>query len=149
MATSAYNKFNSWVDYLLGNVSGQEVDMATDAFKIFLTNTAPIATNKKYSDISANEISSGNGYTTGGTTTTLTFANSSGTETCTATDVTFTASGGSIATFRYAVIYDTTPTDKPLVSWFDYGSGITLTSGEQFTVEPNSATPSGTLFTLA
>jgi hypothetical protein len=51
--------------------------------------------------------------------------------------VVFTASGGSIGPFRYAVLYDDTPTSPadPLVSWWDYGSSITLASGETFTVD--------------
>lgn len=146
MAT--FNKFNKFTDYLVGNVSGQVIAFGSDTFKVMLSNTAPIATNAKYSDISGTELGSGNGYTTGGTASTVSAANSSGTETITAADVTFTATG-SMGPFRYAVFYDTTPTDKPLVCWFDYGSSITLTSAETFTVEPNSASPNGTLFTLA
>ena len=145
MAT--YNKFNNFVNYLVGNVSGQTVAFGSDTFKIMLTNTAPVATNTKYSDISANEVASGNGYTTGGTASAVSAANASGTETITAADVTFTATGA-VGPFRYAVFYDTTPTDKPLVCWFDYGSSVSLASGESFTVEPNSASPNGTLFTL-
>jgi len=144
---AAYNKFNNFVDYLVGNVSGQSIKIA-DTWKVLLTNTAPVATNTKYSDISAGEVANGNGYVTGGAASTVTAANSSGTETVTAADVTFTASGGSIGPFRYAVFYDTTPTDKPLACWFDYGSSITLNSGESFTVQPNSSSPTGTLFTL-
>lgn len=146
MAT--YNKFNKFTDYLVGNVSGQVLAFLSDTFKIMLTNTAPVATNAKYSDISGGEVANGNGYTTGGTASAVTAANASGTETVTAADVTFTAAGGSIGPFRYAVIYDSTPSDKPLIAWFDYGSSVTLATGESFTVEPNSATPSGTLFTL-
>lgn len=146
MAT--FQKFNKFTDYLVGNVSGQTIAFGSDTFKVLLTNTAPVATNTKYSDISSNELASGNGYTTGGSASAASAANSSGTETITAADVTFTASG-SMGPFRYAVFYDTTPSDKPLICFFDYGSGITLGSGESFTVEPNSASPNGTLFTLA
>jgi hypothetical protein len=51
--------------------------------------------------------------------------------------VVFTASGGTIGPFRYAVLYDDTPTSPadPLVSWWDYGSSITLNAGETFTVD--------------
>lgn len=145
----AYNKFNSFTDYLVGNVSGQSIKVISDTFKVMLTNTAPVATNSKYSDISAGEVANGNGYATGGTASAVTAANSSGTETVTAADVTFTASGGSIGPFRYAVFYDSTPTDKPLMNWFDYGSSLSLNNGESITIEPNSATPNGTLFTIA
>lgn len=145
---AAYNKFNNWVHYLVGGVSGQSVALVSDAIKCMLTNTAPVATNSKYSDISGTELANGNGYTTGGSVSAVSTANSGGTETVTAADITFTATG-SMGPFRYAVLYDTTPSDKPLICWFDYGSSITLNSGDTFTVEPNSASPSGTLFTLS
>lgn len=143
----AYNKFNNFTNYLVGNVSGQSVKFLSDTFNIMLTNTAPVATNTKYADISATELANGNGYLTGGAASAMTAANASGTETITATDVTWTATG-SMGPFRYAVVYDVTPTDKPLICWFDYGSSITMATGETFTVQPNSASPTGTLFTL-
>jgi hypothetical protein len=146
MAT--YNKFNNFTDYLVGNRTGQSIKVITDTFKIMLTNTAPVATNTKYSDISGNELANGSGYTTGGSASAVTANNTTGTETVVAADVTWTASG-SMGPFRYAVFYDSTPSDQPLICWFDYGSSVTLSSGETFTVEPNSASPNGTLFTLA
>ncbi len=143
MAT--YNKFDSFTDYLVGNVSGQVIAFLSDTFNIMLTNTLPVHTNKKYSDLT--DLSTSGGYTAGGTASAMTAANSSGTETITAADVTFTATTG-FGPFRYAAVYDATPTDKPLICWFDYGSAVTLAAGESFTVEPNSASPNGTLFTL-
>jgi hypothetical protein len=104
-------------------------------FKVMLTNTAPVATNSIKADLT--EIAAGNGYSAGGTATTITMSRSSGTEKCVGTDVVFTASGGTIGPFRYAVLYDDTlaaPVD-PLVAWWDYGSSITLNSGETFTVD--------------
>jgi hypothetical protein len=142
---AAYNKFNLFTDDLVKAV----YNFGTDAFKVALTNVAPIATNHLFGDLT--EISAGNGYSAGGSASVVSVGNSSGTETITAADVTFTASGGSIGPFRYAVFYDTTPSSplKPLICWFDYGSSISLNTGETFTVEPNAATPNGTLFTLA
>jgi hypothetical protein len=145
MAT--YNKFNRFTDYLVGNVSGQVIKFLTDTFNVMLTNTLPVVTNTKYSDVSGTELANGNGYTTGGSASAVSAANASGTETITAADVTFTATGA-LGPFEYAIFYDTTPTDKPLICWFSYGSAQTLASGESFTCEPNSANPNGTLFTL-
>jgi len=127
MAT--YNKFQDFVEQLgLGTHN-----LNTDTLKVMLTNTAPVATNTVKTDIT--EISAGNGYTAGGDDITNTYTESSGTGTLAATDVTFTASGGAIGPFRYAVIYNDTAASDNLVCWFDYGSSITLNDTETFTVD--------------
>jgi hypothetical protein len=137
---SSYNKFNLFVEDALKGV----YNFSTDAFKVMLTNTAPVATNHLLGDLT--EIAAQNGYVAGGAAITVGLSNSSGTETVTGSNVVFTASGGSFGPFRYAVLYDTTPTSplKPLVAWWDYGSSISLNNGETFTVAPGS----GNLFTL-
>lgn len=112
-----------------------------------LTNTAPVATNSVKADLT--EISAGNGYTAGGTQATVSSsAQTSGTYKLVLADVVFTASGGTIGPFRYAVIYNDTPTSPadPLIGWWDYGSARTLQSGESFTVDFNASTG---VFTLA
>lgn len=139
---AAYQKFNLFVEDALKGV----YLFQSDAFKIMLTNTAPVATNHLYGDISGNEVANGGGYSTGGAAITVGLSNSSGTETVTGTNVVFTATTG-FGPFRYAVLYDTTPTSplKPLIAWWDYGSSISLNALETFTVAPGS----GNLFTLA
>lgn len=129
MAT--YNKVNIFVEDQFEGVH----DWDAHTFKVMLTNSAPVATNSIKTDLT--EISAGNGYTAGGTATTITTSRSSGTFKAVGTDVVFTASGGTIGPFRYAVLYNDTPTSPadPLVSWWDYGSSITLNSGETFTVD--------------
>ncbi len=143
MATSAYNKFQDFSDQLIRGVH----DLDAHVFKVALTNTAPVATNTVLADIT--QIAAGNGYTTGGNTTTITVSETAGTTTVQGTEVVFTATGA-MAAFRYAVLYNDTPTSPvdPLIGWFDYGASLSLTSGETFTVRFNNATP-GTIFTLA
>ena len=142
MATQ--NKFQDFAEQLEKGVH----NFATHTFKVALTNSAPVATNTILADIT--QISGTNGYTTGGTATTVTTGESSGTMTISGTQVVFTASGGSMGPFRYAVLYNdsaTSPADA-LISWVDYGSSITLNDTETFTLKFNNASP-GTIHTLA
>lgn len=131
---ASFNKFNQFVEDL-----GQKVhNLATgaDTLKILLTNTAPVAGNSVKGDLT--EISPGNGYSAGGTAVGSTdYQQTSGTGKLTGNDVVFTASGGSIGPFRYAVLYNDTPTSPadPLIGWWDYGSAVTLNAGETFTVD--------------
>lgn len=127
---ASYNKLNITTK----NFGDGVHNFSSDVIKVALSNVAPIATNAIFSDIT--EISAGNGYSAGGTTSAVTETTASGVYKLTATNVVFTASGGSIGPFRYVVVYDSTPTspNKPLIAWLDYGSSITLNSGETFTV---------------
>lgn len=67
----------------------------------------------------------------------VTLSESSGTAKVVITDEVLTASGGSIGPFRYEPIYNDTATSPAdaLVCWYDYGSSITLASGETFTTD--------------
>ena len=142
--SASFNKFNLFVDDLAKGV----MNLSSDTIKVMLTNTAPVATNHVYSDISSTELANGNGYTTGGATVAGTgVSNSSGTETMTANPTTWTSSSGSMGPFRYVVYYDSTPSTKTLIGWYDYGSSLTLNgaNGDTFTVTPAG----GDLLTLA
>lgn len=110
-------------------------DFDAHTFKVALTNSAPVNTNTVLANIT--QISNGNGYTTGGTATSMSTSTSSGTAKVTGTDVVFTASGGSVGPFRYAVLYNDTPSSPadPLMAWWDYGSSVTLADTETFTVD--------------
>lgn len=129
---AAYNKHNIFTKDLIGGVHNFD----THTFKVLLTNTLPTAANSVYADISATEVANGNGYTTGGSTTAMTTSTASGVAKATAADVVYTATGA-VGPFRYADLYNTTPTSplKPLIAWFDYGSSISLANGETFTVD--------------
>lgn len=125
MAT--FNKFNAWVDNMV-----EVANLATDQFVIALTNTAPTAANSVLADItqiSYTNLSSRNVTTASSTQT-------SGTYSLTLNDLVLTASGA-VATFRYVVLYDDTPTSPadPLMGWWDYGSSITMGNPETFTVD--------------
>lgn len=139
---ASFNKFNVFVENLAEKVH----DLGADTLKIMLTNTAPAATNAIKADIT--EISAGNGYVAGGTQSTIASSSqTSGTYKLVLNDVVFTASGGTIGPFRYAILYNDTPTSpaKPLIGYYDYGSSITLQAGETFTVDYNATTGALTL----
>jgi len=134
MAT--FNKFNQFVEDLAKKVH----NLNSDVLKVALTNTAPAAGNAIFSDIT--EITAQNGYGAGGSAASFSSgAQSSGTYKLVLNDVTFTASGGSFGPFRYVVLYNSTPTSplKPLIGYYDYGTGITVTSGNSFTVDLDQA----------
>lgn len=131
---ASFNKFESFVEAIAEKVH----NLGADTLKVVLTNVAPVATNTVLTDIT--QIANGNGYTTGGATATLTSSSqTSGTYKLVLADVTWTASGGSIAEFRYAVLYNDTATNDELIGYYDYGAAITITSGNSFTVDFSAA----------
>lgn len=119
------------------DVANTKHDMKTgtaQVYKVYLTNTAPVTTNTVYNTPA--DLSTSNGYTATGTTigtitgsqTTGTFSFSGG------TNPLWTASGGSIGPFRYAVLYNSTSGTLPLIGWWDYTAAFTLTNGNAFQV---------------
>lgn len=129
MAT--FNKINAFVENLAEGVH----NLGSGALKVMLTNSAPSASNTVKTDIT--EISAGNGYTAGGAAvTTSSSSQTSGTYSLVCADVVFTATG-TVGPFRYAVLYNDTPTSPadPLIGWWDYGAALTLANGETFTVD--------------
>ena len=128
MAT--FNKFSQFV----ADIANKVHNLGADTLKVGLTNTAPVATNTQYSNIT--EIGAGNGYTAGGNAATVTSsAQTSGTYKLIASNVTFTATSGSIGPFRYAVLYNATPANQNLIGWYDYGTSLTITAGNSFQVQ--------------
>lgn len=86
------------------------------------------------------QLANTNGYTTGGTAASITSsAQSSGTYKLVLGDVTFTASGGSIGPFQYVVLYNDTAAADELIGWYDYGTALTVTNGNSFTVDFDAA----------
>ena len=133
MAT--FTKFESFVEA----VAEKSHNLGSDVLKVMLTNSAPLSTNTVKANLT--DISSGNGYTAGGTAASISSsAQTSGTYKLVLADVVFTASGGTIGPFRYAVLYNDTATNDELIGFWDYGSSITLANGETFTVDFSPST---------
>lgn len=129
---ASFLKFHQFVE----NIAHGVHDLAADTLMVALTNTTPSATNEVFGDIT--EITAQNGYSAGGEQAVqASSSQTSGTYKLVLGDVTFTASGGSFGPFRYPVLYNTTPTSPadPLIGHWDYGSSISVTDGNSFTVD--------------
>lgn len=134
---AVFNKYNVFVE----NLAEKTHNLGSDVLKVALTNTAPNAsTHTVLADIT--ELAAGNGYTAGGNQSLQSSSSqTAGTYTLvTADPATWTAAGGSIGPFRYAVLYNSTAVGGPLIGWWDYGSSITLGLGENFTVDLGAST---------
>lgn len=126
------NKFNAFAAAMPNGLC----NLSADTIKFMLTNTAPTSSNAVYGDISGNELANGNGYTTGGASATLTSSTQTGglyKYIASLASPTWTATG-SMGPFRYVVAYDSSASTKSLIGWWDYGSSLTLSSTNTFTV---------------
>lgn len=127
---ASQTRFNCFVEDLAEKVH----NLGSDTLKFALTNTAPVATNTVLANIT--QISATGGYSSGGYTITRTSsAQTSGAYKLILADLVMTASGASVGPFRYGVIYNSTASGGPLMSWVDYGSSITLADTETFTAD--------------
>jgi hypothetical protein len=128
MAT--YNKFRQFVEDMPEKVHNLQSDALTVA--LCAAANAPVNTNSvlanltqiSYTNLSSRVI------------TVASSAQTTGTYKLTLTDLVLTASGA-VATFRYVVIYNDTPTSPadPLIAWYDHGSDVTLANGETYTID--------------
>jgi hypothetical protein len=124
---AVFNKFDSFVEAVAEKVH----NLGSDQLTIALTNTAPVAGNSLLANIT--EITYTNLSTRNLTTTAS--SQTSGLYKLVVSDITLTSTGGSTGPFRYVVVYNSTAAGGPLVGFFDYGSSITLLSGESLTVD--------------
>ncbi len=138
---ASFNKFQQFVEDIGKGVH----NLATGALTIALTATAnaPVATNAILGNLT--QVS----YTNLSTRlcTTTSFVHTTGTAKLLLVDLVLTASG-TVAAFQYVVLYNDTPTSPadPLIGWYDYGSALTLSNGETFTIDFDG---SGGVLTIA
>lgn len=145
----AFNKFNSFVQ----DAGDGVFDLNTDtlALALFVAATSPTSGDSRYNSSSgfqlnssgATEVAAGNGYTAGGIDIpTTSYSQSGGLATLFAGTglMTWTASGAGFS-LRYIVAYDVTAgvaTARPLLGWWDYGSTLSLSAGQTFSLSfPN------------
>src|SRR5579872_2748985 len=117
---AAFNKFNCFVQDVANGLHNMKTG-TPQVFKVYLTSTAPVATNTVYNTPA--DLAAGNGYAAGGVSIgTIAGAQTSGVFKFTAgTQPSWTAAGGAIGPFEYAVLYNATAATQPLIGWWDYG----------------------------
>ena len=121
-----YNKFQCFVEDLAHGVHNFD----SDTIKVALSNAsnAPSASaHVKLADITTIAVTNLDGVT-------LTKGSSgqtTGTYKYVPNDLTMTATGN-VPAFQYVIIYNDTATNKELICWYDYGSEVTLASGDTF-----------------
>lgn len=129
----SFNKFQPFVE----NLAEKVFNLGSDSLKIALcaSASAPVAANGILADLT--EIA----YTnlSARTVTTSTSAQSSGTYKLVLTDLVLSASGGSVAAFQYVVLYDDTAASDQLIGYWNYGSAVTLASGDSLTLDFSAA----------
>jgi hypothetical protein len=131
---SPFVKFEAFSEAL----AEKKHNLDTDTLKLYLTNVTPdVAADAVKADLA--EISAGGGYTAGGEDTQNATSRSGGTTSVTGVDITWTASGGGIATFRYAVLYNDTASNDELIGYWDYGASIAPAAGETFETDFGSS----------
>ena len=130
MSGSIFNKFNRFVADLANGVH----NLGSNQLRVMLTNTAPVATNGLRADIT--EIAAAGGYAAGGFAVTVTSsAQTGGVHRLIADDILVTPSGAGFGPFRYAVLYNDTAANDPLIGWWDRGSSVTVAPPDTFTLD--------------
>jgi len=133
---AVFNKYYTFIDEL--SKGGHNLQTAT--YKAALTNTAPTqASDTVWNTTVAPAPAAANNYTSGGNSITLTTAaTTAGVFKLVLPDTVFTATAGGIGPFRYAILYNSSASNKS-IGYYDYGSSITLNDTETFTVDFDAA----------
>ena len=128
MAT--FNKFHSFVEALSEKVH----NLGSDTLTVALSNSLPVNTNTVLANITQIAYTNLSTRVLAG----VTSAQTTGTYKLDANDLVLTASG-TVAQFRYVVLYNDTATNDELIGWYDYGSAVDLLNGETFTITWDAA----------
>lgn len=127
---ASFQKFNSFVEAVAEKVH----NLGSDQLKIALTNTAPVAANSVYTDLTSPLPTTNLSGATPFNLTTSSSAQTSGTYKLVIADLVLTATGA-VGPFRYIVIYNDTAASDELIGFYDYGTSISLANGETFTLD--------------
>jgi len=127
MAT--YTKFQCFVE----DLAEKKHNLASDTLKVAFSNAsnAPSASaDVKLADIDTVSVANLDSVTL----TVSSSSQTSGTYKLVVADKTMTASGA-VGPFRYVIIYNETAANDELIAWYDYGSEVTLASGDTFKLD--------------
>jgi hypothetical protein len=126
MPTASYVKYTAAIEPLL-----EGINAGTDTWNIALAATVNAADTTFTAGTT--DLATGGGYTAGGNTASITSASqAAGTyKLVLASPAVWTGTGAGF-TFRYAILWDAT-TNTPVAYW-DYGSNVTVASGDIVTV---------------
>ncbi len=141
MATGNWNLYNDFKANVFKKVFNLN---ATDTIKVALFTSSSNAgdvnlVSANYATLT-NQVANGNGYTTGGATAAsgaITGGGATATIIFDTADVSWTASGGNIGPFRFAVMYDDTAASKQLIGYCLLDStpaNVTILSGDTGTI---------------
>ena len=135
MAASAWQLTNSARTKLLNGT----FDLDTDTFKmaLFTSSSNLGASSTAYSGVT-NEVSNGNGYTTGGASITLTLSGTTSVKVDIDTDPVWTADSGDI-TARFAAIYEVGGDVLCYCLLDDAPADVTATDGNTLTVAAHAS----------
>jgi len=119
----------------------KKIDFANDVFKIILMDTTFAFDRDAHatlSDVTANQLSTGNGYTQDSKIlagVTVTEDDTNDKAAITWDDATFTASGGDIGPTGAHIVYDDTTTDKTVVFCTDFDADYTILDGSSLQIQ--------------
>jgi len=137
---ASFNKYNVFVENLAEKVH----DLSLDSLRIALASGTGATGSWVTGLRDVGEINEGNGYILSGKAVTVVSSLQTGgfyKLTLNSPTTPWTGGPSPMTGFRYAVLYNDTPTGnpmpgapKPLIGYWDYGTSVVLNSGETFTV---------------
>lgn len=128
MASGLYNRFKY-------NLCKKLIDLSTDTFTVILLNDSHVfdADDNVMSDINANELANGNGYTTGGAALATPTVTQDDTNDCATFDGADVAWTGATFTAYHAAIIDSSVSNTAIAS-IDFGGAKSVSAGT-FTIQ--------------